>query len=176
MQKIKEILYSNGIFCFYHITKYVNWDSGKSTDIKNIGLYSREYLQDKNIIPSYLTNELSHSLDSRSELNDYVRLSFTLNNPCLNSFVNRTFDAVAVLKVDFSVLDESEFMLSNINATDNNAKYFSAPDDILKYICFDAFKEKENIPHGSKYYKTSQAEVMIKTHIKPKFIKFVEKR
>lgn len=29
MQKIIEILYSQGVFKFYHLTKLENWDSGK---------------------------------------------------------------------------------------------------------------------------------------------------
>lgn len=62
MKDIVEILISNGISKFYHLTKLENWDSGKSTNIKQAGLYSRKYLEDNNIITEFSSNNLSYSL------------------------------------------------------------------------------------------------------------------
>ncbi|EEO26582.1 hypothetical protein BCM35_04980 [Helicobacter winghamensis] len=175
MQKIIEILYSQGVFKFYHLTKLENWDSGKKTDIKQIGLYSRECLMDNNVAINFSSNNLSHDLDTRKKLNNYVRLAFTKNNPMFKSWLKQSFNQkFAWLTIDLDILNKGKVIFSNINATDNRAKYFDSPDELLSRMDFDAFKRTDDISKQDKHYKLSQAEAMVRTRIEPKFISLEE--
>ena len=75
-------LKQNGITKLYHFT-----DVSNIASIKKHGLMSGVSLIEKSIESKMNSDELSRSLDSQADLENYVRLSFGSNNPMMHKAV-----------------------------------------------------------------------------------------
>lgn len=83
---------------------------------------------------------------------------------------NNTKQKFAWLSISLNILNEYSVVFSDINATDNNVKYFETAEEMLNNLDFDAFRRTGEISRQVKHYKSSQAEIMVKTHAVPNFI------
>jgi len=74
---LKKTLKRYGITSVWHFTDYSNLDS-----IEKYGIASLKTIEKKKIVVSrFGADELSHTLDKRSGLDDYVHLAFTDDHP-----------------------------------------------------------------------------------------------
>ena len=84
-QAFREVLTSRGIHSLYHFTDRENLES----IIRSGGLYSWTSCEKKSIsIPKSGGDSLSHLLDSKAGLEDYVRVSFTTRHPMMYVAMN----------------------------------------------------------------------------------------
>lgn len=167
---------------FIHLTKLTNLPS----IIKMGGIYSKNYLKDKNVEMDFITENLSHSLDKRRNLDDYVHLSIIGDSPMLKRFLNRTYGLsepdehglqvekqsnFALILISPLILYYRAFLMSDKNATDNNANInkYSVIKNTLnfeKLYAIDGFPDYSNQPE----FKMAQSEVMIYENIPLKFV------
>ena len=166
----RKYIKRNDINCLYHFTDKSNLDS----IIKNNGLYSQKFCIENNIIVNKPGgDELSHQLDKKANLDNFIRLSFTANHPMMYYALKEgRLSNPVILKIDSEVIYWLHSKYSDSNAT---SKYSKIRDDFkslsvvdLKYIksvdYFDSIEEKR------KFY---QAEILVREHIPIKFIKNV---
>lgn len=90
---------SEGIH-LYHFTDSKNLES-----IKRIGLLSRDQLTATSLSSTYLSNDLSRSLDEQRGLSEYIHLSFHPEHSMLKAAQYRTSGSIVVLAVSLEVLD-----------------------------------------------------------------------
>lgn len=172
-EKAISFLKENGISCFYHFT-----DRRNISVIKSLGgLYSWDWLyKNKELLISFNLDwnfySSSWELDKKSNLEDFVRLSFCKSHPMAfnkwNEYKNDEdyFDPV-LLKISLNVINEDMF-ISNMNAVDKNAEYkkgFSS----LEIVNYDAVK-LEKCRSDDPNFKYRQAEIMIHRTVPIEFI------
>ena len=167
-KEIDQLLSTNGIECFYHFTDYSNLDSIE----KNGGLYSWEYCEKNGIIISRPGgNKLSRSLDTKSMLQNYVRLSFVLDHPMrhIAQGDKRIINPVLLrISKEVAFWDTTKFYDSN--ATDSQSKYIYDKEIVnFSSIRFSLFNRKYN-DLDSQQKKLYQAEILVKEKIPFKFI------
>lgn len=159
--EILSELTKNGIKCLYHFTDLSNWKSIQKMN----GLFSWRYLCRNNIIVSKPGgNPLSHSLDTRKCLDEYVSLSFNRDHPML--FVAKKEKRILnpiIIEVDISVTLLISTSFSNINAIDNNANIGIGLSD-LELIDLP-FIQSGIRWNGEKEKKSLQAEVLVRERI-----------
>ena len=140
---------SDKVNCLYHFT-----DPRNIPSIKKYGLLSWYELNKKNIYHIPASNSLSRNLDIRRNLEDYVRLSLNKNHPMFARAINEgRVKNLVWLKIDPIVMNFPDTLFSNDNATSNRAVINNNKDTALKS-------------------KSSQAEVLVKKRIDPKYIIF----
>lgn len=133
----------------YHFT-----DPRNIPSIKKYGLLSWYELNKKNIYHIPASNSLSRNLDTRRNLEDYVRLSLNTNHPMFARAINEgRVKNLVWLKIDPIVMNFPDTLFSNDNATSNRAVIINNKDTALKS-------------------NSSQAEVLVKKRIDPKYIIF----
>lgn len=170
--QFKERLDHFGIRKLYHFTDRSNIAS----IIKNGGLYSWGECEKKGIhISCPGGSELSHELDKRDNLQNYVRVSFCKHHPMMYYAMkeSRIKDPV-ILEIDPDVLFIKGNIFSDKNAVKNEAN---------KGITFEDFKKihfqttlKRNVfdlaEDEQEYY---QAEVLVSHHIPLQYILNIDK-
>lgn len=140
--------------CFYHFTDRSNLKS----IIENGGLYSWYALKEQSIESKMGGNFLSHDLDSRKGLHDYVRLSITTDHPMMNRLEKSGYDLV-LLQIHPIVTLLEGTLFSNINATDRNCKVGGDVANLISLVKHVSWKPF--IMVNSFYFKLNQGEVLI---------------
>lgn len=136
-------------FYLFHFT-----DPRNIPSIKKYGLLSWEQLLNRNIIHYPASNELSRNLDRRYNLENYVRLSLTQNHPMFSAAIYYgRVQSLIWLKINPNVIDLSDTLFSNTNATCNQVIINQFKDTALKS-------------------NDLQAEVLVKEKIDPSYIIF----
>lgn len=162
--EIRDTLEANDIHYFYHFTSLKNIASIKELG----GLYSWYYLNQHHInIPLQGGGDLSKQLDMRSEIANYVHLSFCKNHPMSYRLIQDGEDMV-VLKISTEVALLDGTMFSDMNAVDKNATRALGMVG-LQNVNFEATKE-EYLTSDDPLFKYKQAEVMVKTCVPSKYI------
>gem|GEM_PF-2162961 len=163
-EAIINLLRNNGINCFYHFTARRNLES-----IRRLGgLYSWFNMEENgNEIPCSGGDDLSHQLDMRYGLEDYVRLSFCNDHPMAYRLQQNGVSLV-LLKIDIEVATWKETQFSDINAADSNHNRGGTLSD-LRMVDFHAVK-RNYVSRSDDDFKPHQAEVMVKTFIPAKYI------
>lgn len=153
-----------GIYKFYHFTDVKNLKS----IIKYGGLYSWYGLETRNIASSLSSNQLSRELDTRYNLQDYIRLSFGSYHPMSSRLIYQEQKKLVWLEISLEIACFEETLFSNINATDNNVKIGNNLD-FLKDMDLDVFKcqYRDLDYYGKKKY---QAEILVKNFLPIKYI------
>lgn len=147
--KYRSYSYNLNTHFLYHFT-----DPRNIPSIKKYGLLSWYELNKKNIYHIPASNSLSRNLDIRRNLQDYVRLSLNKNHPMFARAINEgRVKNLVWLKIDPIVMNFPDTLFSNDNATSNRAVINNNKDTALKS-------------------KSSQAEVLVKKRIDPKYIIF----
>lgn len=156
-QEFLDVLKVNGITKLYHFTDRANLDS----IIKSGGLYSWKDCEEKGIdIPYPGGGTLSRSLDSRSRLEHYVRVSFVPDHPMKFVAMNegRLVNPV-LLEIDLNMALMEGILYSDRNAARNGAVYGKGLDD-LKRIHFQTIKNRYfNLGDEEKPFY--QAEILV---------------
>ena len=164
-KNIPIFLASNNIDKFYHFTDEKNLES----IIENGGLYSWKGLEDKDINVSLSSDELSRQLDSKKNLQDYIRLSFTDYHPMSTKVEREDGKNLVWLEIDLEVALWESTVFSDINATDNNVTV-NGNFDFLKTLDFDVFRKRySNLDSLEK--KKYQAEILVKDFLPIQYIK-----
>ncbi len=172
-EDIENILKKHNITKLYHFTHKDNVDS----ILKN-GLFSRLYIEkNSKSFPNVIFGggELSKNLDSRDNLEDYVRLSFIPNHPMLLSkwLAEDKCDDYCILEIDIEVIYLQDNKYSDMNTTDNDCNCGDKLSDFEK-IDFDNIKKrlknKFHAQKGEPGNQEIQAEVLVKTHLPKKYI------
>ena len=153
-----DLLAKHNVNFIWHITKLSNLNS----ILKHKHLFSLNELKNKNINFNTSSNDLSKKLDIDKNTHDYVRFSFTINNPMFKKFLDRyPGDNFCILKMSvFDMISLDNVVFSNINAADKNALFFNDLDNFMN-LDFRSFKIKNEITYNMREFKTSQSEIMI---------------
>lgn len=163
-QDYLEILDDNDIDCFYHFTSTENLDS----IIENDGLISWSSLEDMGQdIPEAGGTDFSRKLDVKYGLHDYVHLSFCEDHPMQYRLQQQGVQLV-LLKISKYIAVHKSALFCDMNATDANHSVGPSISD-LQQIDFYATKQRY-VRRDSPYFKTHQAELLIKRHVPAKFI------
>lgn len=162
--KIKNILETNGIKCFYHFTDRSNLPSIKD----NGGLFSWFTCEKKRIKIEHPGGDPdSRIYDSRYNLQDYVRLSFCNDHPMAYRHKQAGADLV-LLKIALDVAYQEATLFSDRNATATGHSIGGTEAD-LKKIDFCAVK-KHYVSRTDPEFTPHQAECLVKTFIPLKYI------
>lgn len=163
----RKYLKKNDIKYLYHFTDKSNLPSIKS----NSGLFSWKFCENNDIkINRPGGNNLSRQLDTRDNLQNFVRLSFNKNHPMLFSAMNdgRILEPI-ILEIDIEVIFFKDTLFSNMNATKNDA-HIGKDFISLKEINLEVLKSNYNtLKKNDKDF--FQAEVLVKNGIELKYIK-----
>ena len=163
--EIKDILEQNNIHKLYHFTDRDNLE----VIINNGGLYSWKDCEDRGItIPKPGgggPGSLSWSLDARSGLQNYVRVSFTQQHPMMYIAMNEgRISNPVILEIDPEVLYEESTKYSDRNATRNGA-LIGNDVDAFKRIHFQTIKAKNHFDLDTEEQPFYQAEILVKNFI-----------
>lgn len=163
-KNILPYLNFKGIYKFYHFTDIKNLKS----IIEHGGLYSWYGLETKKITSSLSSNQLSRELDTRYNLQDYIRLSFGSYHPMSSRLIHQERKELVWLEISLEVAYFEETLFSDINATDNNVKIGNSLA-FLKTIDLDIFKHqyRDLDYYGKKKY---QSEILVKKFLPIKYI------
>lgn len=167
MNDYLSVLENNNIHKLYHFTDRDNLES----IINNGGLYSWQDCLDKNIkINRPGGSDVSHSLDKRDNLQDYVRLSYTRRHPMMYAAMqDGRLSNPVILEISTDILKDGQCIFSDRNAVKNGA--IKGKDiDNLKSTHFSTVLAKSvfDIPEEEREYY--QAEVLVKNYIPIKYI------
>jgi hypothetical protein len=159
-REFEKIVEANHITRLYHFTDKANLPAIR----KHGGLYSWSYCETNGIrIPRPGGNELSRQLDTRANLQDYVRLCFNTNHPMLINLqrAEQITDPVH-LEIDPQVIYWASTQFSDMNATDNSAVVGEKLEHFRNINFRLAMAYNWN---GEMEKKWRQAEVLVKTHV-----------
>jgi chemotaxis protein histidine kinase CheA len=166
-EEFQKVLQDNGITTLYHFTDRANISSIK----ENGGLYSWSYCNGNGIdIPYPGGDSLSRDLDTRYNLQDYVRASFTRNHPMM--YVARNEGRIqnsVILTISLEVAYLGQTRFANMNATRNGHKQ-GPIIDYLKAIHFETVKSPSHFDLEDSEKPYFQAEVLVKTWIPIEYI------
>ena len=169
---IATVLKENEVKYFFHFTDVSNLKSIKEQG----GLLSWYYCEQHNIdIPFAGGDNASRQLDSRHNLEDYVRLSFCRNHPmAYNVWIrNNKIPQFVRLKIKIDVAYFESTLFTDINAADNNHKIGSNFSFIKENINLKATK-MEYVKGDDPNFKPRQAEVLVRTFIPIKYIENID--
>ncbi|MCQ2335928.1 MAG: DUF4433 domain-containing protein [Paludibacteraceae bacterium] len=163
-ERILLYLKNKNINCFYHFTDKRNL----SSIISNGGLFSWQFCSSNSItIEKPGGDKLSHDLDKKYGLSDYIRLSFCDDHPMAFRLLAGGCNLI-LLKISPIVATLNSTLFSDINATDTN--HITGDDyEFLKNIDLEA-TQKHYLSADSIFFKQHQAEVLVKTFIPLKYI------
>lgn len=154
----------HGVKYFYHFTDERNINSIR----KFGGLYSWYYCHQHGIeIPNPGGDSQSRNLDTRYDLQDYVRLSFCNDHPM--AFRKHKEGARLVLlkiKIDVAAFQDTAF--SDMNAADSDHTHGSELRD-LQRVDIGA-TQKSFVRRDDPDFHTHQAECMVKTFVPIEYI------
>lgn len=166
-QQYKEVIDREGITHLYHFTDRENLES----IIRNGGLYSWADCEEKNItIAKPGGNQGSRSLDSRDNLQRYVRVSFVRQHPMMyRAMQEERISNPVILEIDPEVIYWEDAMYADRNATKNDAKVGGGLED-FQAIHFPSVKVNKHFDLAPEEQMFFQAEVLVKNFIPLKYI------
>lgn len=160
----KDYLEQNDVRFFFHFTDKRNLKSIK----ENGGLFSWKFCEDHNLrIINPGGDATSRILDTKHHLEDYVRLSFCTDHP-MAWRLKQSGSELVLLRIKVDVAWFQGTLFSDINATDNHHHHGPTLDD-LKRIDINATRMRY-LPNTSDFFKSHQAEVLVKTHVPLEYI------
>jgi hypothetical protein len=164
-EKIIEYLKANGANYFYHVTNKEN-----RLSIDQAGLYSWTFLEKNKIIYlNELTKGDSQKLDRSKNKQNYVRLSFCRASPMFYKYKHLQTNIIYL--IDINVLRTCDYEFSNMNATDRNVKFGNTLRFLKDYIKLKLTQSRYDWNWVEIDRKNYQAEILIKDHIPPEYIK-----
>lgn len=170
--QFKELLDHFGISKLYHFTDRSNIAS----IIKNGGLYSWGECESRGIhISCPGGSELSHELDKRDNLQNYVRVSFCKHHPMMYYAMKESrIKNPVLLEIDPDILFIKGNIFSDRNAVKNEANKGNTFDDFKK-IHFNTTLQRNIFDLDEDEQEYYQAEVLVIHHIPLQYILNIEK-
>jgi len=161
---IKNILDKYGITSVYHFTDKANLET-----IEKYGLLSLRNILRLNIdVKHFGAEELSHNLDQRKGLDQYVHLAFIQDHPMYHVAKKRgNLKNPVWLEIDSSILFEEDTLFCDKVANQTNANIFDI-DKIIEYINFDTILYETDF---NRKIEARKAEIMALNSINPNKIK-----
>lgn len=164
-QAMLSYLQKHNIKYLYHFTAEENL----SSIVKNGGLFSWWFCEHNGIkIPKAGGDSLSHRLDVKHKLQDYVRLSFCDDHPMQYRLKKQGVDLV-LLKIDIKAALLESTLFSDINATANQVQIGDDLDFLRNKVNLDATQE-HYVRRDSPIFKQHQAEILVKNFVPLQFI------
>lgn len=164
-QAMLNYLQKHNIKYLYHFTAEENL----SSIVKNGGLFSWWFCEHNGIkIPKAGGDSLSHRLDVKHKLQDYVRLSFCDDHPMQYRLKKQGIDLV-LLKIDIKAALLESTLFSDINATANQVQIGDDLDFLRNKVNLDATQE-HYVRRDSPIFKQHQAEILVKNFVPLQFI------
>ena len=166
-QQYKDIIERNNIKCLYHFTDRENLES----IISNGGLYSWADCKAKGIdIPKPGGSMQSRQLDTRDNLQNYVRVSFVTQHPMMYVAMNEgRISNPVILKIDPKVIWMEGTKYADRNATKNGAQVGGELSDFER-IHFNAVKANKHFDLDEDEQPFFQAEILVKNFIPLEYI------
>ena len=166
-QQFKDIIERNNIKCLYHFTDRENLES----IISNGGLYSWADCKAKGIdIPKPGGSMQSRQLDTRDNLQNYVRVSFVTQHPMMYVAMNEgRISNPVILKIDPKVIWMEGTKYADRNATKNGAQVGGELSDFER-IHFNAVKANKHFDLDEDEQPFFQAEILVKNFIPLEYI------
>ena len=166
-QQYKDIIERNNIKCLYHFTDRENLES----IISNGGLYSWADCKAKGIdIPKPGGSVQSRQLDTRDNLQNYVRVSFVTQHPMMYVAMNEgRISNPVILKIDPKVIWMEGTKYADRNATKNGAQVGGELSDFER-IHFNAVKANKHFDLDEDEQPFFQAEILVKNFIPLEYI------
>ena len=170
-QEYQTILEQQEIKKLYHFTDRDNLAS----IIQNGGLYSWADCKEKEIsIAKPGGDDASHSLDTRDNLQYYVRVSFITRHPMMYAAMNEErISNPVILEINPEVLYWQENKYADRNATKNGAQVGDGIEDFRK-IHFNTIKTRSYFDLPEEEQPFYQAEVLVKKFIPLEYITNIE--
>ena len=161
-QEYQNLLDRYGIKKLYHFTDRDNLES----IIKNGGLYSWKDCEQNGItINKPGGGPLSRQLDTRSGLQNYVRVSFVTQHPMMYVAMDEgRISNPVILEINPELVYRSDTLYADRNATRNGANVGGTIDDFNK-IHFQSLKARRHFDLDESEQPFFQAEVLIKNFI-----------
>lgn len=166
-QQYKDIIERNSIKCLYHFTDRENLES----IISNGGLYSWADCKAKGIdIPKPGGSMQSRQLDTRDNLQNYVRVSFVTQHPMMYVAMNEgRISNPVILKIDPKVIWMEGTKYADRNATKKGAQVGGELSDFER-IHFNAVKANKHFDLDEDEQPFFQAEILVKNFIPLEYI------
>jgi len=170
-REFQAILDEHNIKSLYHYTDRDNVES----IIQNGGLFSWADCQERGInISKPGGDDLSHSIEKRCGIDNFVHLAFTDHHPMMAVAIEEgRISNPVILEIDPSILFESETLFSNMRATRVNAHVGDTSED-LKQIHFDSALVDNPSDLDAFERPYFQAEVLIKSFVPLGYITNIE--
>ena len=167
----KKYLRQNGINKIYHFTDYSNINS----IIENGGLYSWYACKKNGIkISKPGASDLSRNLDLRDNIENFVRLSFTPDNPMMYMALREgRISKPVILELEPELIYWHGTKYSNVNATKRN-KVIGDTIEFFKAIKFSILKKGNYLKLSNEEKPFYQAEILVKEKIPLNMIKNIQ--
>lgn len=163
---IKKTLANLGITSVYHFTDRANLDT-----IEKYGIQSLKNIMEKSIpVKHFGAEELSHTLDQRKGLDNYVHLSFIKDHPMYHISKRRgNLKDPVWIELDTTILYEKSTLFCDQVANASAASLFEI-DEVLQKIDFDKLLFEQDFNTRKEARK---AEILVHRSIPTKYIKGV---
>ena len=160
-------LRENGITKLFHFT-----DASNIPSIEKHGLMSGASLIEKSIESKMNSDEVSRSMDSEADPEDYDRLSFGRNNSMMYQAVaEKRISKPVMLEIKLEVVSRPGVRFSDCNATRVDARHSSSPN----IVHFDVVRAKRQGDVAKTLKRFYQAEVLVPSPIPPHLTVFPNK-
>ncbi len=156
-------LHDNGIRSLFHFTDESNLES-----ISKHGLLTWKKLGEQQIAARMNSSELSHRLDAKAGLADFVRLSFCKKHPMMYlALKDRRISRPVVLEIKLEVVSRPGVLFCEINAASSAAKASEDPS----VIHFETVKAGSQYNVSASERRFFQGEVLVPGWIPPHLIR-----
>ena len=158
-----QTLRDNGIGSLFHFTDESNLDS-----ISKHGLLTWKKLGEQQIPAKMNSSDLSHRLDEKAGLADFVRLSFCKKHPMMYiALKNKRISKPVVLEIRLEVVSRPGVLFCAINAASTAAKASDDPT-VIHFETVRARSQRSLRESERRYF---QGEVLVPAWIPPHLIK-----
>ena len=158
-----KVLRDNSIKSLFHFTDASNLDS-----IRSNGLLTWKTLNERKISSRMNSSDLSHKLDAKKGLADFVRLSFCKRHPMMYiAKREKRISTPVVLEIKLEVVSRPGVLFCETNAAANRSKASESP----RVIRFEVVKacSARSVPESQRPFY--QGEVLVPDYIPPHLIK-----
>lgn len=166
-QEFSDLLRRQGITTLYHFTDRDNL----ARIIKMGGLYSWDYCRRNGMdIPKPGSSNLSKSLDSQKNIENYVHTSFVQQHPMMYVAMQEgRITNPVLLEISTEVVEWTDTMFSDCNAARKGANIGNSLSD-LQAIHFKSLMARKHFDLAPEERPFFQAEVMVYEHIPLEYI------
>ncbi|GHT78596.1 hypothetical protein FACS189464_2320 [Bacteroidia bacterium] len=171
-QEFQQVLHDNNITTLYHFTDRANIKSIK----RHGGLYSWQYCDNNGIkISQTGGNPLSRGLDTKYDLQNYVRVSFIKAHPMMFVAEKRgRIQNPVILTISLDVCNFAQTRFADMNATKKEHRQGENLED-LNRIHFNTVKLPNHFGLDKSEKPYFQAELLVNTWIPIKYITNIKK-